>query len=678
NRLDEAALDGLRQREQDVVVLRAACDAIGTRVEMLALTELRVRTGDEEILQPLTEGQRTALTLTRGTTVVLDQVAEIRLEPRGEDLAEARAKLDRAERDVAAMLQALGVASVADAREVARAWVRLDAARKQAEERLAEAAPRGIETLRAEVEEIRAQSLDAEAALSNARSASARYAQIEVELSQNRVTGDALARLVTLERELGDAAMAIERLQARVRAVDGPVAAGPRREWAVTRAVRPETVENLTWEIIPGELGSGLDVDGIERRFREALERADVADLDAAKARFRARLALDVQFAELHKQLRSLAPDGLDTLRSRVAAFGNAEAGHSATVGDEASADLAALQTAMNERREEVRTREASAEHAADVADRSERELRVLESSLGEAAAVRHEKAARLHVVTDKLAAAREVVPDTNLWQRSTTAQWELEQALARARSAAVEIEAAAPHLLRGEVLRAKGAIDSHRRRVADLHDQVLQRKTLLDRAALEGHFEELGDVQVEQLEAAEALARIEREARAARLLSTVVEDAYAESQRLFLAPVLKEASPYLSKLRPGTEIRMTRDLKLDKVVRRGAEEDFGQLSGGTREQLSVIVRLSLARVMARDKRPLPLILDDTLGWTDDARFLSMVQILRDAASELQIVLLTCHPDRFARFQAEYSVDLDRLREVPSPAPEALAGDRTP
>ncbi|WP_437314418.1 AAA family ATPase [Sorangium sp. So ce385] len=678
NRLDEAALDGLRRREQDVVALRAACDAIGTRVEMLALTGLRIRTGDGEALQPLTAGQRRALILTRGTTVVLDEVAEIRLEPRGEDLAESRARLDRAERDLAATLQALEVASVEDATEAARAWVRLDAARKRAEERLVEAAPRGLETLRAEVGAVRAQSLVAEAALASARSAFARRAQIEVELSQNRVTGDGLARLMTLERELGDAELAIERLQARVRAVAGPVAAGPRCEWAVTRAVRPEMVQNLAWEIIPGELGSGLDVDGIERRFRESLERADVPDLDAAKARFRARLALVVRLAELRKQLRSLAPDGLDALRSRAAAFGNAEEAHSTTAGDEASAGVAVLQTAVDERREEVRTREASAEHAAELSDRSERELRVLEGSLGEAAAVRHEKAARVHVVIDKLAVLRENVPDTNLWQRNTTAQWELEQALASARNAAAELEAAAPQMLRGEVQRAKGAIDSHRRRIADLHDKVLRRKTLLDQAAVEGHFEELGEAQVEQLEAAEALARVEREARAARLLSTVVEDAYAESQRLFLAPVLKEASPYLSKLRPGTEIRMTRDLKLDKVVRRGAEEDFGQLSGGTREQLSVIVRLSLARVMARDKRPLPLILDDTMGWTDDARFLSMVQILRDAASELQIILLTCHPDRFSRFQAEYSADLDRLREVPSPAPEPLAGHRAP
>ncbi len=126
--------------------------------------------------------------------------------------------------------------------------------------------------------------------------------------------------------------------------------------------------------------------------------------------------------------------------------------------------------------------------------------------------------------------------------------------------------------------------------------------------------------------------------------------------------PVLNEAAPYLSNLRPGTELKMTRDLRLDKVVRRGVEEDFAQLSGGTREQLSVIVRIALARVLAKDKRPLPLILDDTMGWTDDLRFLSMVKILRDASRELQLILLTCHGGRFDRLSPDYSADLDELK----------------
>jgi uncharacterized protein YhaN len=198
--------------------------------------------------------------------------------------------------------------------------------------------------------------------------------------------------------------------------------------------------------------------------------------------------------------------------------------------------------------------------------------------------------------------------------------------------------------------------------------------KALLDRAAAEGRFERLGEAEVELAEAEDGLQRVERAAAAARLLAEEVETAYRAAQARFLAPVVAEAKPYLAAIRPGTEIRMTSDLTLDKVVRRGTEEDFSALSGGTREQLSVIVRLALAKVLARDTQtpPLPLILDDTMGWTDDGRFLQMVRILRNAARQFQIIVLSCHPERFARLDPGRTIDLGRLRRE---ACERLQGD---
>jgi hypothetical protein len=672
NRFDEAAMEGLCRCERDVAVLRGARDAKGTRVEVLALTDLRVRTAGTKAPQTVFAGERFAFNSIEGTTLLLDEIAQVQIEPRGEDLATTRAELERAERDLAAALQTLGVATVEEATASARAWVRLDAVRKQAEERLADAAPGGLEELQADVERVRAQSLASEAALADAGRAFARHAQVEVELSQNRVTGEALDRISALDRDLRDAESAVKRRQARVRAVSGPVAAGFERAWEVTRRVRPDAVQGVAWEIIPGELsGELLDADGCELRLREALLRAGVADVDAAKARFRDRLMGEARLTELRKQLRGLAPDGLDALRSRAARLNEAVGvERSANMAGDAAAQIEALQMAVDERRERARALETAAERAAEAAEQAARGQRAQESAFREVEAARRERAVELRILSDKLAALRGSEPDEELYQRSLTARWAYDQALGRAKRVEAELEAASPERLRREVARAKGAIDAQRQRMTDLHDKALQRKALLDKAAVEGHFEELGEAQAEQFEAEEAFQQIDREARAADLLSKVVQEVYTESQRRFLEPVLKEASPYLRKLRPETEIRMSPDLKVDKVVRHGKEEDFGQLSGGTREQLAVIVRLALARVMARDKRPLPLILDDTLGWTDDGRFLSMVQILREAASDLQIILLTCHPARFYRFHPEYSVDLDRLRET-SPAPEA-------
>ncbi|WP_437924639.1 AAA family ATPase [Sorangium sp. So ce291] len=678
SRIDEAAMDALRERERDVAVQRASCDAIATHVEVRALADLRVRISGAQGTKSVKAGTCETFTSTLRTTVVLDDVAEITLEPRGKDLAKSRVALERSERELSAMLRALGVADIEGAAQAARAWGRLDAVRKQAEDRLASVAPDGIETLRAEVEKARKRSVSSERSFAEAREAFAHHAEIEVALAQNRVTGEALTRLVTLERALAEAEATIARSQARVRAVAGPVASARQREWAVPRAMHPKAVEGVTWEIIPGEVDQELDLDGTERRLREALERAAVTDVGAARARLQARVITSARIVELRKRLMSLAPDGLDALRSRASALGGLEAAASVSTEDDAAAESGALEQAVDAARETLPPLETHAERAAEALDRAERAVRVRQQCRGEAVAVRNEKAARRRVVAERLAALRETAPDAALYQRAETARWEHTQARACAERAAIELAEATPQLLRDEVPRAKGAIEAHKRRLSDLHDKELQCRTLLEQASGDGRSEKLEDAEREQRDAAEDLARITREANAARLLRTVVEDAYKESQRLFLAPVEEEAKPYLARLRPGTAIEMTGDLKLGKVRRRGEAEEFGELSGGTREQLSVIVRLSLARVMARDQRSLPLILDDTMGWTDDGRFLSMVQILRDAASELQIILLTCHGPRFERFQAPYAVDLDRLRDARPSAAEAPAEHPAP
>jgi NAD(P)H-hydrate repair Nnr-like enzyme with NAD(P)H-hydrate dehydratase domain len=50
------------------------------------------------------------------------------------------------------------------------------------------------------------------------------------------------------------------------------------------------------------------------------------------------------------------------------------------------------------------------------------------------------------------------------------------------------------------------------------------------------------------------------------------------------------------------------------------------------------------------------------MGWTDDARFLQMTRIRRNAAKEFQIIVLTCHPERFARLQPGRTIDLEKAR----------------
>lgn len=206
--------------------------------------------------------------------------------------------------------------------------------------------------------------------------------------------------------------------------------------------------------------------------------------------------------------------------------------------------------------------------------------------------------AARRDVALETLAALRTIAPDALLKDRHASALAALAPAHRSARAAAAALDDAAPELLRGDTLRAQGAIAACNRRAGEVRDRVRALKAWLDQPAPRRRRMEAGEPRL-----------------------------------------------------------------LDEL------DGLDGLDGRTRERLAAVVRISAARMLGRGKRPLPLVLDDTLGWGDDGRLPAMVQLLRGASSEVQILVLTVDPSRFNRLQVEYAVDLDQLRDERRRAP---------
>ena len=77
------------------------------------------------------------------------------------------------------------------------------------------------------------------------------------------------------------------------------------------------------------------------------------------------------------------------------------------------------------------------------------------------------------------------------------------------------------------------------------------------------------------------------------------------------------------------------------------------------KEQIAFAVRLALARELARSERQL-LVLDDSLTTTDPARFERILDILKESADRLQILILTCDPRRYEALSKARRHDLDR------------------
>jgi hypothetical protein len=84
---------------------------------------------------------------------------------------------------------------------------------------------------------------------------------------------------------------------------------------------------------------------------------------------------------------------------------------------------------------------------------------------------------------------------------------------------------------------------------------------------------------------------------------------------------------------------------------------DLINLSGGEQEQLFLITRLALGQVLAKDERQL-VVLDDVLNATDTSRLARVLTVLEESADRLQIVILTCHPERYRALEKAQFFDL--------------------
>ena len=91
-----------------------------------------------------------------------------------------------------------------------------------------------------------------------------------------------------------------------------------------------------------------------------------------------------------------------------------------------------------------------------------------------------------------------------------------------------------------------------------------------------------------------------------------------------------------------------------------GSSVDLGNLSGGEKEQLYFATRLALAHVLAKDERQM-VVLDDVLTATDAGRFTRILTILEEAAEKLQILILTCHPERYRALSEANFFDLEAI-----------------
>ncbi|MGN6771868.1 MAG: ATP-binding protein, partial [Rhizobiaceae bacterium] len=170
-------------------------------------------------------------------------------------------------------------------------------------------------------------------------------------------------------------------------------------------------------------------------------------------------------------------------------------------------------------------------------------------------------------------------------------------------------------------------------------------------RARSEEAVEEKWQECVDAFAAAKArVAGYEKEVVVLQRLRAALEAARSQARETYLKPVMTELRPLLGLLFDDVSITFDdKTLLPHKILRNGQEEDVERLSGGMREQLSVLTRLAFARLLAKDGRPAPVILDDALVYSDDDRIEKMFDALHRQAREQQIIVFSCRQRAFQK-----------------------------
>lgn len=162
-------------------------------------------------------------------------------------------------------------------------------------------------------------------------------------------------------------------------------------------------------------------------------------------------------------------------------------------------------------------------------------------------------------------------------------------------------------------------------------------------------------------------LKRLRSEARGIKLLHHIFQERKEQMAREFVGPVESRMNEYLQAITG----RDTRQLVLDENLSPDTLEVDGEnvpysdltdwaLSAGTKEQLFLSMRMSVARELAEDENQV-LILDDVLGNTDPERHDRIKGLLRQETDHLQIFILTCNRSLYDDMSNARQIHLDRI-----------------
>jgi hypothetical protein len=248
----------------------------------------------------------------------------------------------------------------------------------------------------------------------------------------------------------------------------------------------------------------------------------------------------------------------------------------------------------------------------------------------------------------ENLDRARKTVPDDKLDANLADATRIVSTEESNVRSAEASLKDKNPERVKALAETAKGSLRTTQNRRTAAQTDLTEVQTRLKIHGEEGLHEKLHVAQSRFEHLEKDNLSLFRRAVAAKVLYETMREERDKARRAYVAP-LKEKIEHLGRLvfDDSFQVEISEELQIASRTAKGVTVPFDSLSGGTREQLSLIFRLACSMIVAKDGGT-PLILDDALGYTDPERLRLMGAVLAKAAKECQVVIFTCVPDRYS------------------------------
>jgi energy-coupling factor transporter ATP-binding protein EcfA2 len=355
----------------------------------------------------------------------------------------------------------------------------------------------------------------------------------------------------------------------------------------------------------------------------------------------------------------TIAPEGRERIVAELANLPQSPADGDIPAGDVTPAVATTQTEAAVERLAQERVRLAG-ELDSLRQRRSERENRRTEL-----ATERVMRRSRLTELTAGLVAEGGQDPRDQILSHVADAERQINEA--RRERQAFEETALAPEkmaALDAEIDELKRAAATRDHRLADVRQDMRRIEGQLLRDFEDGPGEEVSALTA-RLEALDGeIANLEEEVAALKLLQDELGAATERHRREISGPLAGRLADLAAGLWPEAEIALTPELEIAQLARAGASETPAAVSVGTHEQLAVLARLAYADMLATAGTAVPVILDDPFVYSDDTRLDELFNVIADAATRHQIIILTCHARAFEPLIARHNarrLDFERV-----------------